>query len=51
MCDVGIVVGHLAYFVAIWYNLWVIWYIFSSFGTLYQEQSGNPGGCTFARYK
>jgi hypothetical protein len=27
--------GHLVYFV-------VIWYIFSRFGTLYQEKSGSP---------
>jgi hypothetical protein len=27
--------GHLVHFV-------VIWYIFSSFGILYREQSGNP---------
>jgi hypothetical protein len=29
------VYGHLVYFV-------VIWYIFSRFGILYQEKSGNP---------
>jgi hypothetical protein len=28
--------GHLVYFV-------VIWYIFTRFGMLYQEKSGNPG--------
>jgi hypothetical protein len=28
--------GHLVHFV-------VIWYIFSRFGMLYQEKSGNPG--------
>jgi hypothetical protein len=27
--------GHLVYF-------WSIWYIFSRFGMLYQEKSGNP---------
>jgi hypothetical protein len=25
-------------------NIVVLWYIFSLFGTLYQEKSGNPGG-------
>jgi hypothetical protein len=29
--------GHLVQFV-------IIWYIFSCFGILYQEKSGNPGG-------
>jgi hypothetical protein len=32
----GISYGHLVHFV-------VIWYIFSRFGMLYQENSGNPG--------
>jgi hypothetical protein len=27
---------------AILYILWPFWYIFSRFGTLYQEKSGNP---------
>jgi hypothetical protein len=48
---------------AIWYVLWpfgtflghlvqfmVIWYIFSHFGMLNQEKSGNPG-CSFGRQK
>jgi hypothetical protein len=38
----GIVCGHLAKFVAIWYILWLISHVFSRFGTLYQEKSGNP---------
>jgi hypothetical protein len=32
----GIFLGHLAYFVEIWYNV-------PRFGMLYQEKSGNPG--------
>jgi hypothetical protein len=32
----------LKYFVAIWNILWSFWYIFSSFGMLYQEQFDNP---------
>jgi hypothetical protein len=32
---------HLVYYVAIWYILWLFG-IFSHFGMLYQEQSGNP---------
>jgi hypothetical protein len=32
----GIFCGHLVY-------LMVIWYIFSRFGMLYAEKSGNPG--------
>jgi hypothetical protein len=43
--------GHLVHFTAIWYILWLpIWYIlwsigvlFSRFGMLHQEKSGNPG--------
>jgi hypothetical protein len=31
------------YFVAIWYILWSFGTIFSRFGMLYQEKSGNPG--------
>jgi hypothetical protein len=31
----GIFFGHLVHF-------WVIWYIFTRFGMLYQEKSGNP---------
>jgi hypothetical protein len=60
MEDAGIFYGHLVYFVAIGYKyfvaigyillgnlvyLMVIWFIFSRFGMLYQEKSGNPG-CT-----
>jgi hypothetical protein len=34
---------HLVYFVAIWYTYFVvIWNMFSSFGMLYQQKSGNP---------
>jgi hypothetical protein len=45
----GLSLGHLVYFTAIWYILWpsgifiVIWYIFSRFGMLFKEKSGNPG--------
>jgi hypothetical protein len=48
----------LIYFMAIWnilrafeicYAHWIrfllIWYIFSGFGTMYREKSGNPGQC------
>jgi hypothetical protein len=31
--------------------LMVIWFIFSRFGTLYQEKSGNPGGCVGGRVR
>jgi hypothetical protein len=34
--------GLLLYFMDIWYKFVVIWYIFSRFGILYQEKSGNP---------
>jgi hypothetical protein len=40
--------GHSKYFTVIWYILWtlgkvvVIGYIFSRFGKLCQEKSGNP---------
>jgi hypothetical protein len=46
MEDVGVFYGHLVYFAAIWYILWIflaISYIFPHFGMLYQEKSGNPG--------
>jgi hypothetical protein len=55
MEDVGIFYGHLIYFTAIWYILWLlgifynylvyfmfIWYNFFRFGMLRQEKSGNP---------
>jgi hypothetical protein len=35
---VGNIYGHLVYFVA-------IWYIFTRFGILYQDKSGNPAVC------
>jgi hypothetical protein len=41
--------GHLEYFTVNWYILWpfgnvvVIWFIFTRFGILRQEKSGNPG--------
>jgi hypothetical protein len=39
----GLSYGHLVFVVAIWYTYFmVIWYIFSGFGILYQEKSGNP---------
>jgi hypothetical protein len=47
--SVGTFYVHLEYSTAVWYilgpfcNLVVIWYIFPSFGTLYQEKSGDPG--------
>jgi hypothetical protein len=34
----GIFYGHRGYFVTIWY----IWWVFSGFGIMYQEKSGNP---------
>jgi hypothetical protein len=39
---VAIFYGHLVSFTAIWYILWVIWYILFCFGVLYKEKSGNP---------
>jgi hypothetical protein len=47
MKDVGKFYGHLVYlhfvyFIAVCYILCLFWYIFSSFGILYQENSGNP---------
>jgi hypothetical protein len=56
MEDVGILYVYLVYltdiwyinFVAIWYNLWIFG-IFSRFGVLYKEKSGNPDWhiCTY----
>jgi hypothetical protein len=43
--NVGIIYGHLVYFTAIWYILWPfgnLLVIFSRFGILCQEKSGNP---------
>jgi hypothetical protein len=53
---IGIFYVHLVYFTAIWYILWQLGifcgnlvyfiassYVFSRFGKLYQEKSGNPG--------
>jgi hypothetical protein len=30
------------FWVPFWFILWSFWYIFTRFGILYQEQSGNP---------
>jgi hypothetical protein len=35
--------GLLVYLTAYWYILCSAWYIFSHFGLMYQEKSGNPG--------
>jgi hypothetical protein len=35
--------SHLVYFIAIRYIFVVFWYIFTRFGMLCQEKSGNPG--------
>jgi hypothetical protein len=49
MEGVGIFYAHLVHFTVFCYILWTFgivcgnWYIFSSFGILYQEKSGNPG--------
>jgi hypothetical protein len=49
MKKVDILHAHLEYITAFWYilgsfgNFEVIWYIFSRFGILCQEISGNPG--------
>jgi hypothetical protein len=41
--EVCIFCGRLVYFVVIYVvHLCVFWYIFSRFGILYQEESGNP---------
>jgi hypothetical protein len=47
MEGVGIFYGHLVHCTVFCYNLRiVIWYIFSRFGILNQEKSGNPDvGC------
>jgi hypothetical protein len=45
MEDVGIFYVHLVFFTAIWYILWILCsfgIIFSRFGILYEERSGNP---------
>jgi hypothetical protein len=48
MKKVDINYGHLEYIKEIWYMLWPfgnlveIWYIFSWFGILTKEKSGNP---------
>jgi hypothetical protein len=40
----GIFHGHLGYFMTVWYVMYVFtWYIFSGFGIMYQEKSGNSG--------
>jgi hypothetical protein len=41
MEDVGVFIGHLVYFVAFWYILWLVG-IFSPVIILYQEKTGNP---------
>jgi hypothetical protein len=39
----GIFYGHLVYFTIIYIaHFLAIWYIFSCFGILYEEKSGNP---------
>jgi hypothetical protein len=49
MDDVGILYGHLVYFIAIGYILVALGIFkcdlvyFSRFGMLFQEKSGNPG--------
>jgi hypothetical protein len=51
MGSVGIFYGHLDYFWAVWYVLWlfgnvvIIWYIFHLLG--YQEISDNPATAEF----
>jgi hypothetical protein len=48
MENAGIFNGHLEYFTAIWYIIWlfsnlvVMWYIFPRFGILCLDKSGNP---------
>jgi hypothetical protein len=50
MENIGMFYGHVEYILAIWYIIWpmgnlvVFWYIFSLFGILYHEKSGNPDG-------
>jgi hypothetical protein len=49
MDDVVFFSGYFDYFTAKWYSLWLFgtfcgfWYIFSRFGMLNGEKSGNPG--------
>jgi hypothetical protein len=48
MENVTIFYGHFLYVMIIWYILWLSGIIFSGFGMLYQEKSGNPAanfGC------
>jgi hypothetical protein len=46
--NVALFYAHLEYFADIWdilypfVTLWYIWYIFSGFGIMFQEKSGNP---------
>jgi hypothetical protein len=42
MEDVGVFYGHLVYFKAIWYILWLFGNIFPRSLTLYQENYGSP---------
>jgi hypothetical protein len=45
----GLFYGHSVHFIVIWYIFLIIWYIsysfglFSCFGLLNQDKSGNPG--------
>jgi hypothetical protein len=59
MENVGIFYGQFVYFTGIWYVLcmviWCIlwlhnWYIYSHFGTLYKEKSGNPGSSPYFEF-
>jgi hypothetical protein len=51
--NVDIFYGHLEYFTDIWYifcsfgTFLFIWNIFTGFGIMYQEKSGNPARQTF----
>jgi hypothetical protein len=42
LCPFGMFYYHLVYFV-------FIWYIFSGFGKLHEEKSGNPGAIPFPK--
>jgi hypothetical protein len=42
ICPFGLFYSHTVYFAAIWYILWLFWYICSCFGMLYHEKNWQP---------
>jgi hypothetical protein len=43
LCPLGIFYGHLVYLIEGWYIFWTFLILFSCFGILQLEKSGNPG--------